>query len=315
MKHLHPSTFILCLCLIAAWPFVQGGCGGSGGSSSPPPPPPLCDLWVSSVDATDGTYYPGDSFFVSNSVTNDGPDDCPGYTATFYLTRPNSYTQIASYSRGALPSGFTDAFDSLVTLPFGLPDADYYIDLHVTCANDPDTSNNGGFDPVPITMLAGLPDLYDDGDEWNGWSLAGESFNVWCSVRNGGNAHAIAFDGGNICVDFFASTDTTITASDYRIERLYVPWVGAGCYTDLTVSIPLYLMPSIPDGTYYIGWIIDFWDKVIESNESNNTACVLDKFLIVSLPAGPAAFVPLNTDAGDSPATRTLTIKYRQARR
>jgi len=121
---------------------------GSGGPSDP-------DLRVVSVNAPDGTYAPGDSFSVSNSTVNDG-GDCSGYSVAFYAstntTISASDTLIGSFSRGSLASGATHSYNSPVTLPVSLPEADYYIGMLVTCAGDSDTSNNTGYDATRITV-------------------------------------------------------------------------------------------------------------------------------------------------------------------
>ncbi len=261
------------LFIILIHPFIQGGCGGGGGSSTPPPPPKVCDLRVISVDAPSGSYDPGDSFNVSNSTTNDGPDDCLGYTVTFYASTDTDIsatadTQIANFSRGTLANGSTHNDNNMVWLPFTLADGAYYIGMIVSYANDPDTSNNKGYDSTPITV-GGDPDLYDDGDTWNGFSpttvAAGDSFSAWCDVRNGGTAAA-----GGFYVDFYASTNTIISTSDDLIGRVYVSGCNAGTYVNADLSIPSF--PSIPNGTYYVGWIIDADNDVSESNEANNTA-------------------------------------------
>ncbi len=317
-QRINRKALLACLCLVAVHPFIQGGCGGGGGSSSPPPPA-SCDLRVVSVLAPGGTWEPGDSFTVDNDVINDGPEDCPGYVVTFWALDAAAILpdiELASYARGGLVSGADHALTSPVTLPWATPDGDYYVALQVSYAGDPDTSNNIREDLLPITVL-GWPDLYDGGPAFSAWNIVDDTFYIVFRVCNGGTADAVpvGFPANNIDTDIFASLDTTITATDYRLGRAYITWIPAGNYVDVGLYIPLADFPVVPVGTYYIGWIIDQQTDVAESDELNNTACITDWLLTVTLPAAAAVFVPLNTDAEDSPATRTLTIKYRQARR
>ncbi len=80
-------------------------------------------------------------------------------------------------------------------------------------------------------------------------------------------------------MSFYASTDATITASDYLIGSISVSFASIG-----STSVALHCMfpTTIPAGTYYIGWIIDRDDNVDETDESNNTACKPSPMLTVT---------------------------------
>ncbi len=162
----------------------------------------------------------------------------------------------------------------------------------------------GGSDSPSSPRPLPIADLYDNGWEFHGWHLTGEDLSIWCDVRNGGTA-----DAGGFYIDYYASTNTTITTSDYLLGWKYVSGCAAGNYVEVTTIVSL---PVLPAGKYYIGWIIDALYEVDESNEFNNKVCISTYMLDVSAPAGPVAFVPLNTDAGDSPASRRMTKQYRQ---
>ena len=62
------------------------------------------------------------------------------------------------------------------------------------------------------------PDLYDDGESWRYFFptsvCAGDSFSVGCDIRNGGSG-----DAGGFKARFYASTNTTISTSDYYIAE------------------------------------------------------------------------------------------------
>ena len=113
-------------------------------------------------------------------------------------------------------------------------------------------------------------DLLDDGQTWSGFSpttvTAGvTSFHVWNDVRNFGTKAS-----GGFYVDYYASTDTIISTSDYLIGWAYISNVNPFTYadSDLTKTFP----SSIPPGTYWIGWIIDSLGNVPEFDETNNIA-------------------------------------------
>jgi len=121
-------------------------------------------------------------------------------------------------------------------------------------------------------VYTGEPDLYDDGETWRWFSpqqvcagVTGQSFEIHCDIRNGGNAAS-----GPFKVRFYASENTYISEYDYYIGTVNMSGIAAGDWAncDWSGTFPT----SIPAGTYYIGWIIDADNEVAESDESNNTA-------------------------------------------
>lgn len=112
---------------------------------------------------------------------------------------------------------------------------------------------------------SGLPDLHDIGGGWSfeTFSYPGAPFYVSGDVVNSGDA-----DAGGFYVDFYASTNLTISTFDLLLGSVYVGGVPDGATAELDLSGPL---PYVPAGTYYVGWIIDDADAVNESDETNNT--------------------------------------------
>ncbi len=84
-------------------------------------------------------------------------------------------------------------------------------------------------------------------------------------VTNAGNAAA-----AESYVGFYLSTDTHFDASDYFIGSKQISSLNTNQTATLTYSDYL---PNVPDGTYYVGYIIDYNNQVAESNESNNNDC------------------------------------------
>ena len=125
-------------------------------------------------------------------------------------------------------------------------------------------------------------DLVDDGQAYSGFSptsvCAGQtSFHAWCDVRNIGTASS-----GGFYVTYYASTNTTITPSDYPIGSDYVSSISPFNYRDSDWSSTF---PSaIPPGSYYVGWIIDSGNNVTEFDEGNNVAYEPSPKLVVKNP-------------------------------
>ncbi len=166
----------------------------------------------------------------------------------------------------------------------------YILTVHAY-GNDGSGSNHGTrlnqdkFDRIITWCNADTPptdkaDLIDDGQSYSGFSPTtlspGDSFHVWCDVRNVGTASS-----GGFYVSYYASTNTYISTSDYIIGTDYVSSISPFNYRDSDWSGTF---PSIPDGTYYVGWIIDSGEAVTEFDETNNVAYKDSYQLVVTSP-------------------------------
>ncbi len=130
------------------------------------------------------------------------------------------------------------------------------------------------FAELTATMASDPPprdyaDLIDDGVQFAGFSpgavSAGAPFEVYCDVRNIGTTTTLPF-----LVTFYASTDQNITPDDRPIGAVYVPALEP--FTYVTCRWQGAFPGNIPLGNYYVGWIIDSTNSVVEISETNNTA-------------------------------------------
>ncbi|HDZ19555.1 hypothetical protein LCGC14_1169100 [marine sediment metagenome] len=109
------------------------------------------------------------------------------------------------------------------------------------------------------------------------------AFSVFCDIENRGLKEA---ESSN--VSFYASLDTNITTSDYYLGYdALLPLIN-GTYIDASWAG---IFPNMPNGSYYIGWIIDVNDDVDEGHEDNNKAYILTQ-LIVETPAAVSSGIP-----------------------
>ena len=127
------------------------------------------------------------------------------------------------------------------------------------------------------------PDLVDDGPKWSNFSpgvaVRGfHKFSVWNDIRNIGTAKS-----GSLTVAYYASTDAAINASsDFLIGTTKIGSLPAFSWRD---SKWIGIFPeAISAGEYYIGWIIDPENRVNEFDETNNTALIVSKKLVVRDP-------------------------------
>jgi len=104
---------------------------------------------------------------------------------------------------------------------------------------------------------------------YNSYSLNINStvIDVSVVVKNIGNTNSGAFN-----VAFYLSSDASVSTSDYLIGTKSVSGLNSGSTFSLSLSEDVETVtPEIPDGNYYVGYIIDYLDAVDEVTETNNS--------------------------------------------
>lgn len=147
------------------------------------------------------------------------------------------------------------------------------------------------------------PDLVDDGQAFSNFSpssvVAGvTSFDVNCQVRNIGTA-----ESGNCSLSFYASTDDTVTSSDYLIATVGVPSIPR--FDATVVSWNGTFPGTIPEETYYIGWLIDDGAEITELNEGNNDATASGQ---IETQQNSAPYTPSNPSPPDGATDQDLEV-------
>ena len=194
-----------------------------------------------------------------------------------------------------------------------------YITTVHAYGNDSSNSNHGTrlnqdkYDRIITWCNADTPptdkaDLIDDGQAYSGFSPTtvkpgSTSFHDWCNVRNIGTAAS-----GGFHVSYYASTNTYISTSDYLIGTDYVSSISPFNWkdSDWTGTFP----SGVPDGNYYVGWIIDSGDDVTEFDETNNVAYKSSPKLLVD-GTDPSASISINSgDTYTDTTSVTLSLTY-----
>jgi len=173
------------------------------------------------------------------------------------------------------------------------------------------------FSIIDAVLLEGTPtdyaNLIDEGQAWSGFSptpvMPGVSdFSVWSGTRNIGTIAS-----GDFSVSYYASSDQTISDSDYLIGTVSVSSIEPYWYSDSewTGTFPI----DIPGGTYWLGWIIDSNNDVLEDLYDGETDNIAYKYsdqlmvesIVVSINVDPndIGFGPINK--GET-GTETVTI-------
>ncbi len=239
---------------------------------------------------------PGQMITIEFAVRNRGKTSSPVVTVAFYVSTDTNITT-SDYKLGqsgnlpALAPGQSQAFNATRQLPTNIPPGTYYIGWIIDTGNvadESDESNNTackqGYQ-LEVIDTDKKPDLHDMGESYHSFSptilesgKAGQNITISSVIKNGGTQNSPA-----VTINFYLSTDTNITTSDYKLGQsgnLPALAPGQNQSFDATRELPL----NIPPGTYYVGWIIDVDNVANESNESNNAVVIRSISLVLQDP-------------------------------
>ncbi len=115
----------------------------------------------------------------------------------------------------------------------------------------------------------------------NALNIVNSTLDVDLQVKNEGTESAATFK-----VSFYLSTDQTIATSDYLVGEKTVSALAGGALKNLNLlQDASEVVPSIPSGNYFVGYIIDSGEAVDELDEENNSFVFTSELLnLVSLP-------------------------------
>ncbi|KKN22164.1 hypothetical protein LCGC14_0918060 [marine sediment metagenome] len=187
---------------------------------------------------------------------------------------------------------YTDIFPEItnVTVNNYIDDI-FLVGLIIDVDGDVPETNEGNNYPIigtPGVNVVNKSDLRDRGLAYSGMNETTvesgvTAFSVFCDIENRGLKEA---ESSN--VSFYASLDTDITKTDYFLGYDALSPLLNGTYIDASWAG---VFPNIPNGSYYIGWIIDVNDDVDEGHEENNQAYILTQ-LLVETPAPVSGGIP-----------------------
>jgi len=112
-----------------------------------------------------------------------------------------------------------------------------------------------------------LPNLTCDPNNYTSLTVTNQTI-VDMNVRviNDGQASA-----GSSYLGYYLSEDESITTDDWLFGEDYVTSLSVGAYSDESIYIDVTTVtPPIPPNIYYVAFIIDYLEQVVESNENDN---------------------------------------------
>jgi subtilase family serine protease/CubicO group peptidase (beta-lactamase class C family) len=239
------------------------------------------------------TYDDWDIYIEDAWIQNIGDGPSEATKVCIYLSEDDDFTDGDNYyvdymELEALEPGETAGLSDIIELvnlkgivPFGT----YYIALVIDCENEVIESNEDNnicvFDKT-ITLTKPKPDLTckENGmitcDDWDIYIE-----DLW--IQNIGDGPS---EATSLCL-YLSPTALFEDDDNYLVEVFDLPALEPGESVGITEIIELANLKNIvPFGTYYIGWIIDCEDKVMESDEYNNF-CIYDKTITLKAPPKP----------------------------
>ncbi len=302
---------------------------------SPIPLPP--DVAGSTFNIVEDELTSGEEVTVTFDISNLGQGAASPFQVDIMLSQDSTIGPGDFILGTEFFTGLDRSTDStLITRTFTLPDVNhpiwslfgsgnYFIGAFSDAANvlvESKEANNSSlglgidFDVVGVTVSETNPPPGPDPD------MRGIAFGVINDPVTAGDMAVVDFivenngslDAGQFRVDFFLSSNSTISTSDFFLGQRTISGLGSGLATVLlTENLQL---PDSSDaiwngtGTYFIGMIIDRDDVIAESNESNNSnrGILLDKDdVTINVPTLPADLQGANfnvvqepLEAGDS---------------
>lgn len=169
------------------------------------------------------------------------------------------------YAKGGVKGGDSDPVSDAGIFDLG-PDALVVAIFTENNSRGASTIRNSFTAPLAYDALtdlaADLQSCYSSYFSGSDTVYAGQSVQFLCFMRNDGGGDASAYE-----VDFYASTNTTITGADYLLGTASVSSLAGGLARQVTLNAPL---PSdIPVGEYNIGWIIDPPDSCFSADPAD----------------------------------------------
>lgn len=245
---------------------------------------PTYDLDPNQVNAGDYAVQPGDSVQYSFDTSNYGNATVSAVPFELYYSLNTSvdssdYLICSGSLSGSLAAGGTTSHTETCSVPTYIPADSYYLIVRADPNNsvsETDENNNDDYDGTRVTISNPLPDLEPASVSLSDYSgEIGDSFTTSLTVYNLGDAATGSYD-----VSIRFSNNTTISTQDQEICTTIGSSIGSGGSRNLSISGCT--VPSVSDGTYYVGVILDDAQRISESDEGNNDARASSAFTVTS---------------------------------
>ena len=256
------------------------------------------DLDPYAVDAP-ASAARGSTISVFTDVDNLGTGASGSYTVGYYLstdaTITTSDTLLKSVTRSSIAGKSYQQWSESVALAAGLTPGSYYIGVIIDRTNsivESNEGNNAQADASRITITApAQADLDPYAVTAPASANRGSTISVFTDVDN-----LKAGASGSYTINYYLSTDSTITTSDTLLKSVTRSSIAGSSYQQWNESIAL--ASGLATGSYYIGVIVDPANKIVETNEANNAQSSTSR-ITISAPAQ----IDLSANSVDAPTS------------
>ncbi len=205
-------------------------------------------------------------------VVNNGEAGAGSHKIGIYLSTNTNFTDfdelIGEIEVDSLPAGAKLTFSTVIDISgMDINDGTYYVgfifDNEEVIAESDETDNNDCFFDAPTITLPLIPNLRCD--SLGTLTIDGTVVDIQdLKIINDGDAGA-----GNHSIGIYLSSDTSITAADSLIGEIAVDTLPRNGTLTLSATIDVQGL-DLPDGTYFIGILIDKDEEVTELSEEDN---------------------------------------------
>lgn len=258
------------------------------------------ELVVESLTSASDTAYTAGTVSLASTIRSMA-GAAPTHRVEFYLSTDPAITTsdiYLGYRTASLPAGGSSTATTILTIPRYLTGGDYYIGAIADPGNViAEANENDNSLGIPLHIIG--PDLQVDGLSLPGSALSGVPLTI--------SSRAFSTQGGSgsFTVDFYLSSDQTITTGDVYLGRRTVSSLAvAGASTaTATVTIPNYVFT----GRYYVGAIVDPYNYVKEETETNNSTGT-DQAVVVEVTGAELALASLSAPASAKPGETIAVV-------
>ncbi|WP_210521758.1 CARDB domain-containing protein [Hymenobacter terricola] len=232
--------------------------------------PPGVDLVIQQEQLYPSSTVAGNTVQLSCSVFNQGNIQANSSTAGFYLSTNQTLDAadvlLNTVTGGVLTANVGSSRYANPVIPTGTAPGNYYV-LFVA---DPlnavaEVNETNNVRSLPLTIMAATVDLQVQSAYLTPTSVApGSATATSCYLYNQGNALA-----NPATIGYYLSTNQVLDASDVLLGNTTGTVYGANYssrYLNLTVPV------GTAVGSYYILFVADYLNQVVETNENNNLA-------------------------------------------
>ncbi len=265
------------------------------------------DLTMPSVATNANLITVGDFLPLSSTIRNDGFGPAAGTLTGYYLSPIPAYSpqavRIGGEYRSNLATNSSQSSSYMLTVPYTVSGGTYYLVAYADAPGlepESDETNNTAVDSFPITVLGDAlfqADLIPVQPSVGTASLVeGGMGTASCWVTNQGGVWAPPSQTA-----YYLSLDTVLDGNDLLLGSSTTDTLHP---QDSSVQTTAFTIPvNTPLGAYYMLYVSDYGNAVVESDKSNNVA-----HWAITVVANPADLVVTQATAGSNSVFSGNTI-------